>query len=269
MDRPFYSLVGSSAAMTALRQQTAAAARSEAKVLITGESGSGKEVVAHLLHQGSRRGCRRMAVLNCAGVPETLLETELFGHTRGGFTGAFRDRPGLFESAHGGTAFLDEVGEMSPRMQGVLLRFLETGELQRVGSTRPNMRVDVRVVAATNRVLSDRVASGHFRLDLFYRLNVIHLEVPPLRDRLEDVPALLAQFIRRYSEEYRLAAPVIEPGALAALMRHDWPGNVRELKNLAERLVVRSSGGTVCGQEVRSWLATLSEAPRLRPASGL
>lgn len=255
--------------MAAIREQTEAAARSDAKVLITGENGSGKEIVAHLVHQASRRARRRMAVLNCAGVPETLLETELFGHARGGFTGAFRDRPGLFESAHGGTAFLDEVGEMSPRMQGVLLRFLETGELQRVGSSRVDMRVDVRVVAATSRVLSDRVASGHFRLDLYYRLKVLHLHMPPLRERLEDVPELIAYFIARYSAEYRLAPPVIKPPALAVLMAHHWPGNVRELKNLAERLVVRASGDTVGRRDIEAWLAALGETPFLRPASGL
>ncbi len=269
MDALFHTLVGTSRAMATLREQTDAAARSEAKVLITGESGSGKEIVAHLLHRGSRRGRRRMAVLNCAGVPDTLLETELFGHARGGFTGAFRDRPGLFETAHGGTAFLDEVGEMSPRMQGVLLRFLETGELQRVGSPRVDMRADVRVVAATNRVLSDHVASGHFRLDLFNRLNLLHVHVPPLRERLCDVPELLAHFIDRYSTEYRLAPPLLSAGAVVRLMEHHRPGNVRELKNLAERLVVRASGDTVRGRDVDDWLAAQGEAPALRPASGL
>ena len=269
MDRSFHTLVGASRAMATLREQTGAAARSDAKVLITGESGSGKEVVAHLLHEGSRRARRRMVVLNCAGVQETLLETELFGHMRGSFTGAFRDRPGLFETANGGTAFLDEVGEMSPRMQGVLLRFLETGELQRVGSSRVDMRVDVRVVAATNRILSDRVASGHFRLDLFYRLNVLHVHVPPLRERLGDVPELLTHFIARYAAEYRLAPPVIKPCALATLVKYHWPGNVRELKNLAERLVVRASGDSIGGRDIDAWLAAQGEVPPLRPAVGL
>ena len=231
-------LVGASPAIESIRVDIAQAARCDAKVLITGESGAGKEIVAKLIHATSRRSHAPLVTVNCAALTETLLETELFGHVRGSFTGAYRDRAGAFELADRGTVFLDEVGEMTPRMQGLLLRFLETGEIQRVGSDRRQTRVDVRIIAATNRVLLESVAAKMFREDLYYRLNVIHLSVPPLRERTEDIPVLLEHFLQQFSRQYRTPSPVLTEDVHELLLRHSWPGNVRELRNMAERLVV-------------------------------
>ncbi len=192
-------LIGASVAMAELVQEIERIARSDAKVLVTGESGVGKELVATAIHRRSARAARQLVTVNCAGLPETLLESELFGHVKGPFTGAYRDKPGKLELADGGTIFLDEIGEMTLRMQGLLLRFLETGELQKVGSDRPTMRVNVRVIAATNRNLRDMIAQGTFREDLFYRLNVIHLTVPPLRERREDIPPLVEHFLEQFT----------------------------------------------------------------------
>src|SRR5437660_4263519 len=183
-------LVGASPALSEIEQEIDCAARSDAKVLITGESGVGKDIVARLIHQRSRR-TGSFVTINCAGVPDSLLESELFGHVRGSFTGAYRDKPGLVSMADQGSLFLDELGEMSLRMQALLLRFVETGEIQRVGSERIDGRVDVRIIAATNRNLQERIESKDFREDLYYRLNVIRLEIPPLRARGEDVMLLL------------------------------------------------------------------------------
>jgi transcriptional regulator with PAS, ATPase and Fis domain len=238
-------LVGTSEAMRALDQEISLAARSDAKVLVTGESGVGKDLVARLLHHRSRRAAGPMVTLNCAGVPDSLLESELFGHVRGSFTGAFRDKPGLLQAAHGGTVFLDEIGEMSLRMQALLLRFLETGEVQRVGADRASSRLDVRVICATNRVLADRIAAGDFREDLFYRLNVIHLHIPPLRDRRDDLPALIEYQLRTFAVHHNVPAPRIDEPALARMLAYDWPGNVRELRNVLERVVVRAHDGLV------------------------
>ena len=238
-------LVGNSPAVQSLQEEIHYASRCDAKVLITGESGAGKEIVARLIHEGSARRKSSLITVNCAALTETLLETELFGHVRGSFTGAYRDRSGVFEMAHRGTVFMDEIGETTPRMQGLLLRFMETGEIQRVGSDHAQTRVDVRVIAATNRVLVDSVAAKTFREDLYYRLNVIHLCVPPLRDRTEDVPLLLRYFLDQFARQYQSAAPQLSKGALEALMAHPWPGNVRELKNVVERLVIRSDGSEI------------------------
>jgi transcriptional regulator with PAS, ATPase and Fis domain len=188
-------LLGGSPGIAALQQEIERVARSDAKVLITGESGVGKEIVARSIHTLGPRAAMPFAPVNCAGLPETLLESELFGHVKGSFTGAYRDKPGKLETAHNGTVFLDEVGEMTLRMQGLLLRFLETGELQKVGADGDGRRVNVRVVAATNRNLRDMIAQSQFRDDLFYRLNVIHIVVPPLRDRKEDIPTLVDSFL--------------------------------------------------------------------------
>ena len=226
--------------MRALDEDLRDAARSDAKVLITGESGVGKELAARTIHAFSARSSGPLVALNSAGVPDTLLESELFGHVRGSFTGAYRDRPGLFELARGGTVLLDEVGEMSLRMQSLLLRFLETGEIQPVGSDRPRTRVDVRVIAMTNRRLVDQMAAKAFREDLYYRLNVIHIIVPPLRERPEDVPALVEQFLRSSVQRYGVEPPEISAEAMACLVEYRWPGNVRELKNVIERCVVRT-----------------------------
>src|SRR5689334_4499067 len=235
-------LVGTSPAVGALREEILHPARCDAKVLITGESGAGKEIVARLIHDRSTRSRSPMVTVNCAALTDTLLETELFGHVRGSFTGAIRDRSGVFEQAHRGTVFMDEIGETTPRMQGLLLRFLETGEIQRVGSDRAQTRVDVRVVAATNRVLVDAVAQKLFREDLYYRLNVVHLYVPPLRERRDDISLLLQHFIQVFARQYQTPVPLFSEEALAVLLAHNWPGNVRELKNVAERLTIRAGG---------------------------
>jgi len=198
-----------------------------------------------LIHEGSARRKSALITVNCAALTETLLETELLGHVRGSFTGAHRDRTGVFETAHRGTVFMDEIGETSPRMQGLLLRFLETGEIQRVGSERTDARVNVRVIAATNRNLVDAVAAKTFRDDLYYRLNVIQLHLPPLRDRLEDVPVLLTHFLTMFADQYQVPVPSVTPDALAMVVSYRWPGNVRELKNVAERLVIRNSQGAI------------------------
>ena len=215
------------------------AARSDAKVLITGETGVGKEVVARLVHERSRRAHSPLVTINCAGVPDTLLESELFGHMRGSFTGADRDKRGRCEAAHRGTLFLDEVGEMSARMQALLLRFVETGEIQRVGSERPNATVDVRVIAATNRNLKTRIAEGSFREDLYYRLNVIHLTIPGLRERPEDVLPLFEHFLQQFAAAHGSTPLELTLHARECLVEYGWPGNVRQLKNAAERMVVR------------------------------
>ena len=213
-------LVGRSDAIRKIDEEIDLAARSDAKVLITGETGVGKEVVARLIHQRSPRASARLVTLNCAGVPESLLESEFFGHTRGSFTGAYRDKPGLLEGAPNGTVFLDEIGEMSTRMQAMLLRFLESGEIQRVGADRPHTRVNVRLIAATNRDLQARIASGEFREDLFFRLNVIRIEIPPLRDRAEDVPLLIEHFLDAYSRLHKVPVTSVSPDAMDALVAY-------------------------------------------------
>jgi transcriptional regulator with PAS, ATPase and Fis domain len=237
--------IGASVAIRTVQEEAEYAAQSDAKVLLTGESGVGKEVVARLIHSKSRRNNAAFVTMNCAGVPESLLESELFGHVRGSFTGAFRDRAGLLEIAHGGTIFMDEIGEMSPRMQALLLRFLEGGEMQRVGDERRVAPVNVRVIAATNRRLLERIAEGAFREDLYYRLNVIHIPIPPLRERREDIPLLLRHFLHQFSARYNVSVPEISVEAMAKLDAYDWQGNVRELRNVAERLVLRPRTGPI------------------------
>jgi DNA-binding NtrC family response regulator len=239
------TLLGDSAALAAVREQIVTASRVESKVLITGETGVGKEVVARLIHARSSRAARGFVAVNCSGIPETLLESELFGHVRGSFTGAFRDKPGLVRLAHGGILFLDELGEMSLRMQSVLLRFVETGELQRVGADAPEARTDVRLITATNRDLRARIAIGAFREDLYYRLNVIPIAIPPLRERTEDILPLFLYYLRLSSEGHGQRPPDLHPAACRALTAYPWPGNVRELKNAAERLVLRAIVGPI------------------------
>ena len=262
--------IGASQAARNVQEEVEHASKSDAKVLITGESGVGKEIVAQLVHSHSRRSSGPLVTINCAGVPDSLLASELFGHARGSFTDAYRDKAGWIEQASHGTIFLDEIGEMSLQMQALLLRFLENGEIQRVGADRPTARVDVRVIAATNRRLIDRVASNEFREDLFYRLNVIHIDVPPLRERREDVPLLLDHFFRAFSHAHGIARPLLSEGAAAQLMSTDWPGNVRQLRNVAERLVLRNSGGVITASDlprevlsvVQQDAATRAFAPR-------
>jgi two-component system, NtrC family, response regulator AtoC len=238
-------LIGRSAEIRALEGEVDRVARSDAKVLITGESGVGKEIVAHCIHSRGPRAGMVFAPVNCAGLPETLLESELFGHVRGSFTGAYRDKPGKLETAHNGTVFLDEIGEMTLRMQGLLLRFLETGELQKVGADGGGRHVNVRVIAATNRDLRDMIIQGTFREDLFYRLNVIQIVVPPLRERREDVPDLVEYFLSRFRATSRSPITDVSSEAMKALIDYSWPGNVRELENVIERMVVRIQRSTI------------------------
>jgi two-component system, NtrC family, response regulator AtoC len=252
-------LIGNSQQVVELRGEIQRVARSDAKVLLTGESGVGKELVAHAIHRLSHRASGPFVAMNCAGLPETLLESELFGHVKGSFTGAYRDKAGKFELGDRGTIFLDEMGEMTLRMQGLLLRFLETGELQKVGSDRATRRVDVRVIAATNRDLRRLIDEGKFREDLFYRLNVIHLIVPPLRDRRDDIPALIEFFLSRlHRSNGREGVESIDAEAMAALVRYPWPGNVRELENVVERI----------GLKAHASLATLDDLPSEIRANG-
>jgi transcriptional regulator with GAF, ATPase, and Fis domain len=258
-------LIGNSEAIRLVEADAETAARSDAKVLITGETGVGKEVVARLIHQRSARASASLVTLNCAGLPDSLLESELFGHVRGSFTGAYRDKPGLLEMAPNGTLFLDEVGEMSTRMQVVLLRFLESGEIQRVGAERSHTRVNVRLVTATNRDLEAQVAAGAFREDLYFRLNVIRMRIPPLRERLEDIPLLVNYFLRTYQQAHQSPAGQVSSEAMDALLAYRWPGNVRELKNVVERVVLKATGPVVevsdLPIEVRRTLALGSPAP--------
>jgi two-component system, NtrC family, response regulator AtoC len=255
-------LIGTSGVIAELSQEIDRIARSDAKVLITGESGVGKELVAHAIHQRSPRAQRPMVAVNCAGLPETLLESELFGHVKGSFTGAYRDKQGKLEMADRGSIFLDEIGEMTLRMQGLLLRFMETGELQKVGADRIAGRVNVRVIAATNRNLRDMIAEGTFREDLFYRLNVIHLVVPPLRERREDIPALIGHFMERFTRNNGHPVKFISPDANKLLCEYAWPGNVRELENVIERLVVTGRTESVMPE-------TLPMEVRMQQAIGL
>ncbi len=254
------SLIGRSQALRTVQQEVEYAARSDAKVLITGASGTGKEVVAHLIHARSRRRHAPLLTINCAAMPDTLLESELFGHARGSFTDAYRDKRGLFEAANSGTVFMDEVGEMSLRMQALLLRFLETGEIQRVGDERNRVNANVRVIAATNRRLPERIQAGEFREDLYYRLNVIHITIPPLRDRKDDVAPLLDHFLRIFAVEHGVPLPLIAPESITALEAYDWPGNVRELRNIAERLTCRCPGGLIHPEDLPAEVRAITPA---------
>ncbi len=234
-------VVSESRAMRDVLELAGRVARHNTTVLVTGESGTGKEVLARAIHRMSPRSEHNFTAINCAAIPEQLLESELFGHTRGAFTGATADRAGLFELAHEGTLMLDEIGDMPLDLQAKLLRALEDGEIRRVGG-RDSRRVDVRVLAATAKPLEQAVERGEFRADLFYRLNVVRLHIPPLRDRPEDVPSLLIHFARQAAT--KLGHPVsITPAALDALTHHSWPGNVRELRNAVERAAVLGTGG--------------------------
>lgn len=236
------NLVGQSAGLKKVLQQIQLVAPTDAAVLIHGESGTGKELVARAIHDQSPRKSRALIKVNCGAVPETLFESEFFGHVRGSFTGAVRDKPGRFELADGGTLFLDEIGEVPLPMQAKLLRVLQERELERVGDTRTR-RVDVRIIAATNRELKKEVEAGRFRQDLFYRLSVFPIEIPPLRDRREDIAPLAAHFVQQTARRMNRATPRLSQSVLTQLGAHDWPGNVRELQNAVERAVILSQGG--------------------------
>jgi two-component system nitrogen regulation response regulator NtrX len=232
-----YQVIGDSVPMKALRQQISVTAPTNGRVLIYGESGTGKELVAHALHAASLRSKGPFVEVNCAAIPEELIESELFGHIKGSFTGAAEDKTGKFQKADGGTLFLDEIGDMSLRTQSKVLRVLEEQRFERVGSNE-TLSVDVRVIAATNKHLEQEIARGTFRQDLFYRLNVIPFYVPALRDRKEDIPTLARYFLAEFSSAYAKKPRELSELAMEILIRYPWPGNVRELRNLVERLVI-------------------------------
>jgi transcriptional regulator with PAS, ATPase and Fis domain len=238
------SIVGGSAAIRRLLGLAATAARSRSSVLITGDTGTGKELIANVVHYNSDRASGPLVKVNCGALPETLLETELFGHVKGAFTGAVRDYEGRFRAADGGTLFLDEVSEMSPRLQVKLLRVLQERQFEPVGSSR-TMTVDVRIVAATGRDLRSEIRAGRFRHDLFYRLNVIPIHLPPLSERREDIPLLVDHFLEKYNREANRQVTRVPREVMDKLLAYSWPGNVRELENYIERAVVMSPDNEV------------------------
>jgi two-component system NtrC family response regulator/two-component system response regulator HydG len=245
----FHNIVGDAPELQAVYEVVKRAAPTRATVLILGESGTGKELIAQALHEESPRADRPFIKVNCAALSETLLESELFGHERGAFTGATGRKEGRFELADGGTLFLDEIGDISPTLQIKLLRVLQQKEFERVGGTQ-TIKVDVRLVAATNRDLTAAVKGGKFREDLFYRLNVVAVTLPPLRQRKGDVPALVSHFMEKYGRAYGKEVKGLAPGTLNALLSHDWPGNVRELENVVERAVVLSKGSELTADDL-------------------
>ncbi|MFN2427128.1 MAG: sigma-54-dependent transcriptional regulator [Candidatus Binatia bacterium] len=242
----FENIIGESPEMQAVFKTISAVAATRSTVLVTGESGTGKELIARSIHYQSPRAGKPLIILNCSAIPDNLLESELFGHERGSFTDAVEKKIGRFEAADGGTIFLDEIGEMSPGLQAKLLRVLQEGEIQRVGAPR-SQHVDVRVVAATNRNLLEAIGEGRFRKDLYYRLNVVSVELPPLRARRGDLPHLIRHLLTRKSEELGMPPRELAPALIDRLIEHRWPGNVRELENVIERLLVLSGGAPVIG----------------------
>ena len=237
---------------------------SDATVLITGESGTGKELIAEALHRASKRNPHPLIKVSCAALPETLLETELFGHEKGSFTGAMTMRKGRFETANKGTIFLDEIGEMTPGTQTKLLRILQEREFERIGSNVP-IKIDIRVITATNRNLAEQVDKGKFREDLYYRLNVIHIHMPPLRDRKEDIPLLVEHFLVKYRHSPGAIPTTISEEAIQKLVAYDWPGNVRELENAIERAVVLSRGNPITNEHLPFGEGT-EKLDQVRPA---
>jgi two-component system nitrogen regulation response regulator NtrX len=239
-----YEIVGRSGAIGAVIDKIDKVAQTTARVLITGENGTGKELVARAIHRQSPRRDKPFVEVNCAAIPGELIESELFGHMKGSFTGAIADRAGKFEQADGGTLFLDEIGDMSLAAQAKVLRVLQDGEVTRIGGQKPR-RVDVRVLAATNKTLEEEIAAGRFREDLFYRLNVVPVHVPALRERRDDIPQLIVHFLQQFTTLDGAPARGIEQAAAERLVAHDWPGNVRELRNTIERLLILSSGPSI------------------------
>jgi transcriptional regulator with PAS, ATPase and Fis domain len=268
MDR----IVGESAPMVAVRALLQRIAESRAStVLLTGESGTGKDLAAKVIHYTSDRAARPFMNITCSALPESLLESELFGHERGAFTGADRQKRGLFETADGGTVFLDEIGEMVPLLQAKLLRFLEEKTFKRVGGST-DLKVDVRIIAATNRNLEDEVRAGRFREDLYYRLNVMPIALPPLRQRPGDIPPLVSFYVDLYSSEFRKRIRRVSPEAIERLKSYGWPGNVRELRNAVERAMLLADGDELTAEHFPmqggATLTRLSEQVQL-PASGI
>ncbi|PYX47653.1 MAG: Fis family transcriptional regulator [Acidobacteria bacterium] len=263
--RGFEGIVGWSAALREVLDQIATVAPTDSTVLIEGETGTGKELIAQAVHNNSRRRNRPFVKLNCAAIPLGLLESELFGHEKGAFTGAVAQRLGRFEAADGGTLFLDEIGDIPLELQAKLLRVLQEQEFERLGSTYTR-RVNVRVVAATNQDLASLVAEKAFRMDLYYRLNVFPIALPPLRRRLEDIPMLVAHFVRRYAESMTKRIEKITSDAMEALLRYPWPGNIRELQNVIERAVILTNGEVLRVSPLPAHRALPNEAATLADA---
>ena len=264
----FGNLVGNSEAMVEVYKTIEKIKDSRATILILGETGTGKELVARAIHFNSTRSEKPFLPVNCAALAETLLESELFGYVKGAFTGAARDKQGVFEVAHGGTVFLDEIGDISPRLQQILLRVLENGEIQPVGSTT-RRKVDVRVVAATNRELEGMVKQGTFRADLYYRLNVISLELPPLRMRTEDIAMLAGHFLRKYAGKNEKTINDISRDVLRLLERHEWPGNVRELENVIERATLLEASREITPESLPESIRNAPGTPPVNPDEDL
>lgn len=254
-----YVMVGESVAMRALRKQISIVAPSDGRVLISGESGTGKELVARAIHSQSKRRAAPFVEINSAAIPEDLVESELFGHVKGAFSGALANKKGKFEIADGATLFLDEIGDMSPRVQAKMLRVLEEQRFEPVGSNTA-IKVDVRVISATNKRLDWLIDNGNFRADLFYRLNVIPFQVPPLRERSEDIPLLVDHFNRRFSADYGRPAKTFAEDAIEALKKYTWPGNVRELRNTVERVIIMTAKQKIAAADLPSF-GTADEAP--------
>lgn len=248
-DEPLAGVIGSTAAMREVYRVTRKVAPSRACVLIMGETGTGKELIARAIHDLSARASGPFIRVNCGALSESLLESELFGHVRGSFTGAVENRTGRFEAAHTGSIFLDEINSTSPKLQVKLLRVLQEGEFERVGDTK-TIRVDTRFIVATNRDLLDEISAGRFREDLYYRLNVVPIHLPTLRERREDVPDLVRFFLKRYSEQNKLDARGVHKDAMRLLCEHDWPGNVRELQNYIERAVVLGNAPEIVAEDL-------------------
>jgi two-component system, NtrC family, nitrogen regulation response regulator NtrX len=255
-----YEIVGRTYGIRALLERIDKVAGTPARVLITGENGTGKELAARAIHRGSLRAKKPFVEVNCAAIPSELIESELFGHMKGSFTGAIADRAGKFEQADGGTLFLDEIGDMSLSAQAKVLRVLQDGFVTRIGGSKP-IQVDVRVLAATNKNLEDEIANGRFREDLFYRLNVVPITVPPLRERREDIEQLVVYFLQQFAARDGLPARGITDGALVRLSELDWPGNVRELRNTVERLVILASASTITAADVERLVGKRSAEP--------
>ena len=255
-----YEIVGKTYAIRALLDRIDKVAATPARVLITGENGTGKELVARAIHRGSQRAKKPFVEVNCAAIPSELIESELFGHMKGSFTGAISDRAGKFEQADQGTLFLDEIGDMSLAAQAKVLRVLQDGVVTRIGGNKP-IQVDVRVLAATNKALEAEIAGGRFREDLFYRLNVVPITVPPLRERREDIEQLVIHFLRQFAARDGLSARAISDDALTRLTELDWPGNVRELRNTIERLVILANAPTIAASDIDRLVGKRSEEP--------
>lgn len=260
------SIIGSSPKMLEIFKTLARAAMSQASVLIIGESGTGKELIARAIHENSSRRNKKFVAINCGALTDTLLESELFGHIKGSFTGAHETRKGLFEEAHSGTIFLDEIGDVSPQMQVKLLRVLQDGEFRPVGSNEPR-KTDVRVIAATHRNLSAMVAAGKFRDDLYYRLKVVNLEIPPLRERKEDIPEIVSHFLAKYAKLNNKQISHLTQDAMDALSRYFWPGNIRELENTIERAVALANTTRIDIDDLPAELLNPNASPQKAPTN--